>query len=169
MSGTDVSVAASSLLDVPIAEAAPLPVSYANETWRVVTDAGARYVIRIGPLGFEGKWRSAHRALDLAESAGVPVARLVRSAPHAGLLVRVFEWVEGQCPDPSTLDDEGVRRLFTDLGTALRALHAIDLDGFGSRLDGSAPSFTSWPIISSTGSRRSQPDAVRSTRSTRTS
>jgi len=145
MSGIDVSMAASSLLDVPIAEVVPLSVSYANETWRVVTDAGARYVIKIGPLGLEAKWRSAHRALALAESVGVPVAPLVRSAPHAGLLVRVFEWIEGQPPDPGALGDDGVRRLFTDLGAALRALHAIDLDAFSSRLDGSAPSFPRWP------------------------
>jgi aminoglycoside phosphotransferase (APT) family kinase protein len=145
MPGADVSVAASSLLDAPIAEAAPLPVSSANETWRVVTDAGARYVIKIGPLGFEAKWRSAHRALDLAQTVGVPVAPLVRSAPQDGRFVRAFEWIEGQPPDPAGLGDDGVRRLFTDLGAALRALHGIELDAFSSRLDGSAPSFTRWP------------------------
>ncbi len=86
MSSTDVSAAAAGLLGEPIAEAAALPVSYANETWRVVTYSGARHVLKIGPL-------------------------------------------------------DGVRRLFTDLGAALRALHEIELDGFSSRLDGSAPSF----------------------------
>ena len=74
ISDADVSVAASSLLDAPITEVTPLPVSYANETWRVATDAGARYVAKIGPLGLDAKWRSAHRALDLAASVGVPVA-----------------------------------------------------------------------------------------------
>ncbi len=144
MSDADVSTAATNVLGESIAEAAPLPVSHANETWRVVTSTGARYVIKIGPLNFEAKWRSVHRALDLAESVGVPVARLVRSAPHAGRLVRVFEWVEGQPPEPGALGEDGVRRLFTDLGAALRALHEIELDGFSSRLDGSAPSFTRW-------------------------
>lgn len=144
MSDAHVSVAASNLLDARIAEVAPLPVSYSNQTWRVATDAGARYVVKIGPLGLEAKWRSAHRALDLAASVGVPVAPLVRSAPHDGRLARVFEWVEGQRPDPDALGEDGVRRLFTDLGNALRALHGIELDAFSSRLDGSAPSFAHW-------------------------
>ena len=144
MSAADVSAAACSLLDVRITEVAALPVSYANETWRVVTDAAAQYVVKIGPLGFEAKWRSAHRALDLAASAGVPVAPLVRSAALDGRLVRAFEWIEGCCPDPEVLGDGGVRRLFTDLGTAVRAMHEIELDAFTSRLDGSAPSFGRW-------------------------
>jgi aminoglycoside phosphotransferase (APT) family kinase protein len=144
MSDTEVAVAASSLLDAPVAEAAPLPVGYANETWRVATDAGARYVVKIGPLGLEAKWRSAHRALDLAASVGVPVAPLVLSAPHDGRLVRVFEWIEGQRPDPEVLGEDGARRLLTDLGNALRALHGIEFDAFTSRLDGSAPSFAQW-------------------------
>jgi aminoglycoside phosphotransferase (APT) family kinase protein len=111
----------------------------------VVTDAGGRHVVKIGPLGFAAQWRSAHRALDLAPSVGVPVAPLVGSTAHADRLVRAFAWIEGQVPDPGTLADDAVRRLFTDLGVALRALQGFELDAFGSRLDGSAPSFTRRP------------------------
>ena len=37
-----------------------------------------------------------------------------------------------------------MERLFASLGTAIAKLHSIELDGFSSRLDGSAPSFRSW-------------------------
>lgn len=140
----DIASAAAGLLEIPITEAVRLPAGYANETWRVVTETGTPYVLKIGPLGYAAKWRSAHEALDLA-AAGVPVARLVRSGAHGDRLVRAFEWIEGRTPEPSALDDEGVRRLFTDLGAALRALHGIERGGFTSRLDGSAPSFARWP------------------------
>lgn len=145
MSAADVSTAAASLLGTPIADVAPLPVSYANETWRVATTTGTRYVVKIGPLGLDSKWRAAHRALELAGAAGVPVAPLVSRAQHAGRLIRAFEWIEGETPVPTTLDDSAVQRLFTDLGTAVHALHEIELDAFSSRLDGSAPSFAHWP------------------------
>jgi len=92
MSAADVSTAAASLLGAPIADVAPLPASYANETWRVATTTGTRYVIKIGPLSLDSKWRAAHRALELAGAAGVPVAPLVSCAQHAGRLVRAFDW-----------------------------------------------------------------------------
>lgn len=144
-SSSEVRAAAASVAGTPIVEASPLPVSYANETWRVTTRAGTRYVVELGPLSSESKWRSAHRALELAASAGIPVAPLVGSARHADRLVRLFEWVEGRTPVSAALDDAGVRRLFGDLGAAVRALHEIGVDAFGSRLDGSAPSFRRWP------------------------
>jgi len=83
LAAAEVSSAAAAVLGATIAEVAPLPVSYANKTWRAETDTGARYVIKIGPLGSESKWRSAQRAaLELAESVGVPVAPLMSSARH---------------------------------------------------------------------------------------
>lgn len=144
MSAAAVSGIASDLLDTPIADATHLPVGYANETWRVTTSAGARHTVKLGPLGSEAKWRSAQWAHDLAAAAGVPVAPFVRSARHADRLVRVFDWVEGVTPDPTSLADDAVERLFTDLGMAVRALHGVELDAFGSRLDGSAPRFARW-------------------------
>ncbi|WP_034270392.1 phosphotransferase family protein [Actinospica robiniae] len=141
----DVTSAAAELLGTPVPEAVRLPASHTNETWRVATAAGAVYVVKIGPAGYAAKWRSAHQALDLAAAAGVPVAPLVRSAVRGDRLVRAFGWVEGRPPEPGALGPEGVRRLFTDLGVALRALHGIERDGFTSRLDGSAPSFARWP------------------------
>lgn len=140
-----VSAAAAELLETPVAEAVPLPAGFANETWRVVAETGSAYVIKIGPPGYASKWRSAHQALDLAASVGVPVAPLVRSAALGGRLVRAFAWIEGRPPDPGVLGADGVQRLFTDLGVALRALHGIELTAFSSRLDGSAPFFPRWP------------------------
>lgn len=141
----EVVATAAELLDAPVVEAVALPAGYANETWRVTTGPGAAYVVKIGPPGYESKWRSAHRALDLAASVGVPVAPLVRSAAIGDRLVRAFAWIEGRTPDPGVLGAEGVRRLFTDLGVALRALHGIEFAAFSSRLDGSAPLFPHWP------------------------
>ena len=145
LSRGDITAAAAELLETPVLEAVRLPAGHANETWRVTAATGALFVVKIGPLGYALKWRSAHQALDLAAAAGLPVARLVRSAAQGDRLVRAFAWVEGRAPEPAELGPEGVRRLFTDLGAALRALHGIECDGFTSRLDGSAPSFARWP------------------------
>ena len=41
-------------------------------------------------------------------------------------------------------DPDRVTTFFASLGTAVAKLHSIELDGFSSRLDGSAPTFHSW-------------------------
>lgn len=163
----EVVATAAELLDAPVVEAVALPAGYANETWRVTTGPGAAYVVKIGPPGYESKWRSAHRALDLAASVGVPVAPLVRSAAIGDRLVRAFAWIEGRTPDPGVLGAEGVRRLFTDLGVALRALHGIEFAAFSSgstaRRRSSRTGRTTW----ATGSQRSRPAAAPPARSRR--
>ena len=145
MLDSDVSLLVSRLLGTRIAEAQPVPMGYGNETWRVAASGGERYTVKFGPLASEPKWRSAHRALELAGAAGVPVARLVCSGHHADRVVRVFDWIEGRTPTSAVLGDDAVRRLFSGLGSAVRALHEIELGAFSSRLDGSAQSFARWP------------------------
>lgn len=141
----DVCSTVGDLLGVRVAGAVPLPFSFSNVGWRVVTERGVPYVVKFGDARSEAKWRSAHCALELAAAVGVPVAPLVRSGRDGDRLVRVFEWVEGETPGAANLgDDAAVRRFFSDLGTAVRALHGVELEAFSSRLDGSAPSFARW-------------------------
>lgn len=139
-----ISALAAGLLGTRITEATPLPLSYGNVAWRVETSGGARYVVKFGDPRSEAKWRSAHRALELAGSVGVLVAPLVEVSRDGDRLVRVFEWVEGATPSAATMDAVAVRRFFSELGAAVRALHGIELDAFSSRMDDSAPSFARW-------------------------
>ena len=90
------------------------------------------------------KWNSARASYELAASVGVPLPRLVHFAEHDDHVVRIYEWIDGQTPLAIADDPDCVERLFASLGTAIAKLHSIELDGFSSRLDGSAPSFRSW-------------------------
>jgi hypothetical protein len=58
-----------------------------------------------------------------------------------GSVVRILTWVDGHHPADVLDRPERVERFFTDLGSALRDLHADKQDAFSSRLDGSAPRF----------------------------
>ena len=75
---------------------------------------------------------------------GVPLPRLVHFAEHDDHIVRIYEWIDGRSPMDIAGDPDQVERLFGSLGTAIAKLHSIELDGFSSRLDGSAPSYRSW-------------------------
>jgi serine/threonine protein kinase len=82
-------------------------------------------------------------AASLAQDV-LPVPNLVHFSGNELGVVRVFEWIDGQHPTSLTGQPGKVRRFAAELATALAALHAIDMRGFSSRLDGSAPSFPRW-------------------------
>jgi aminoglycoside phosphotransferase (APT) family kinase protein len=123
---------------------ARVPLGFGNENWRVTDAADRSYAVKVGPLASAGKWNSARVSYELAADAGVPVPRLVHLAEHGDHIVRIFEWIDGRSPIAIAADPECIQRLFTSLGSVVGRLHSIELDGFSSRLDGSAPSYRSW-------------------------
>jgi len=56
----------------------------------------------------------------------------------------MFEWIPGQTARSLAGDDEALLRLGAQLGESIARLHAPSLGSFGSRLDGSVPSFDRW-------------------------
>ena len=133
-----------SVLADDVVGAEHLPTGFGNENWRLTLSSGARCVAKFGPLSSEAKWRSAQEAQRLAGAAGVPVARLVHFECFADSLLRVFEWVDGIAPAEIESTGAEAARFFSDLGRAVGALHSVEIHEFGSRLDGSAPSFRRW-------------------------
>jgi aminoglycoside phosphotransferase (APT) family kinase protein len=140
----DVELVARSVLDAPIVTIERVPTGFGNESYQV-TDAGGRgVVVKIGPISSAAKWSSSRVAQGLAASAGVPVPELRVFAERADHVVRVYDWVDGRSPAEIAHDPARVARLATDLGHAVATLHAVDVAAFGSRLDGSEPSFPRW-------------------------
>ena len=123
---------------------ARVPRGYGNENWRVTDASDRSYVLKVGPIASAAKWTSARAAYELAAGVGVPLPRLVHFAEHDDHVVRIYEWIDGRSPMDIAADPDRVEKLFASLGTAIAKLHSIELDGFSSRLDGSAPTFRSW-------------------------
>jgi aminoglycoside phosphotransferase (APT) family kinase protein len=134
---------AAGILGTSSVTATHLPIGFGSENWRIAGPAGD-YVLKIGPLDTAAKWASAHSAHALATSVGVPVAPLVHFSVRDTGVVRMYEWVAGTSPAAIAGDPAARARFLTELGAAVAALHSIDIDGFSSRLDGSAPVFASW-------------------------
>jgi aminoglycoside phosphotransferase (APT) family kinase protein len=104
--------------------------------------------LKLGPPGSEAKWGATRAVYRLARSAELPVPELVYfgaadEAVH-GWTVRVLTWMEGASPEAVLGDARRSGRFFADLGAVLRGLHDLPTNGFSSRLDGSAPSFSLW-------------------------
>jgi aminoglycoside phosphotransferase (APT) family kinase protein len=142
VSEQEVRVLASEALQVEELRVEFLPVGFGNENWRVTDATGRSYVLKIGPGESGAKWSSARRSYELAASVGVPTPQLFHFARHDHYVVRMFEWIDGR--PPTALDPGDTPVFFTSLGSAVAALHTLDLDGFSSRLDESAPSFRRW-------------------------
>jgi Ser/Thr protein kinase RdoA (MazF antagonist) len=125
-----------------------VPVGWSNENWRVGTGDGDEFVVKVGPPEAAATWAATGIAYEHAVRAGVPVPRLVHLDAACRLadsgVVRVLTWIDGRHPAEVLDSPERIDRFFTDLGTAVRALHADGLDVFSSRLDGSAPRFEDW-------------------------
>ena len=115
-----------------------------NTAWPLVDGDGGRYVLKQGPLTSAAKWTSSHRALTLAGEAGIPVPELRFAGEVDGSLVRVLTWIDGTPADQAPLGEAEVGRMIGSLGAAIGALHRRRVDGFSSRLDGSAPTFRRW-------------------------
>lgn len=144
LSGGDVERLAQEILGSPDVRVVEALHGYGNTSWRVIDGAGRAYVLKLGDPASAPKWRSAHRALELAAEQGVPVPDLVHDGRRGAHLVRVFSWVEGTVAEERELDDAQEDRFITSLGRAVGALHRVRLDGFSSRLDGSAPAHPRW-------------------------
>jgi aminoglycoside phosphotransferase (APT) family kinase protein len=125
-----------------------VPVGWGNENWRVVTDEGASFLVKISDPVDRGKVAATRGAYDRAEAAGVPTPRLVRFDPACerldGWTVRVLTWVEGRNPVDVLTGREATDRFFAGLGGAVAALHGEEEPAFSSRLDGSKPRFERW-------------------------
>jgi aminoglycoside phosphotransferase (APT) family kinase protein len=133
-----------SVLATDVVDAEHLPTGFGNENWRLMLSSGARCVAKFGPVSSAAKWRSAQEAHRLADAAGVPVARLIHFERFADSILRIFEWVDGVPPAMIASEGPDAARFFSDLGRAVGALHSVEIHEFGSRLDGSAPSFGRW-------------------------
>ena len=123
-----------------------LSKGYGNENWQLRTERET-LLCKIGRTGTPvEKWRAAARGRELAEAAGVPVPRLLYATESCevldGRMLRVFEFVEGCHPSELAADALGI--FWAELGAAVKRLHTIELHGFSSRLDGSAPWFETW-------------------------
>ena len=132
-----------------VAEAHHLAVGWGNENWRVRTEGGSAFVLKLGPPESGPKWQATRGAYGIAASLGVPVNDLVHFDPSCdvagGWVVRILRWMEGEDAGPVVLGDvERRRRFFAELGVAVRALHSHPVEQFSSRLDGSAPAFDGW-------------------------
>jgi len=140
----DVERLARSVLGSPDVRLLDAQHGYGNRSWRVVDTAGRGFVLKLGDPAVAPKWRSAHRALALVAEEGVPVPELVFDDHREGCLVRVFTWVEGANAKEAVLDEAQEARFAASLGQAAAGMHRVRVEGFSSRLDGSAPSFARW-------------------------
>ena len=120
------------------------PVGFGNENWRLHDTDGSCFVLKIGDSGNAAKWSSSHVALELAQAAGLHVPRLVHLGELDGHLVRIFTWIDGETATSIQPGTDKSERLLRTTGAAVRALHAVGRYSLSSRLDGSAPTFSSW-------------------------
>ena len=125
-----------------------VPRGWGGQNWRVTAAGGERFLVKFGDPASAAKWSATSAAYDLARRAGVLAPRLAALEAHCpeagGAAMRIFTWIDGVEPASVLAGDAAVGRFFADLGTALRRLHAIGLETFSSRLDGSAPVFAEW-------------------------
>ncbi len=132
----------------PIQSAEPVRRGLGNENWKVRTGDGEELCVKFGPRASAAKWAATAKAYELANAAGVAAPRLLHvDQPGSGdRIMRVLTWVDGD--DAANVlaggDPGVVATFFTGLGVALRRLHSLPVPAFTSRLDGSAPTFTSW-------------------------
>jgi aminoglycoside phosphotransferase (APT) family kinase protein len=120
-----------------------------NESWIAGVEGAGRVLLRIArPTADVQKVRAAWHAQELAAAGGVPTGRCLHFSASCeslgGRATSLVEFVDGL--DPEELLSDGARTtvFFASLGSALAKLHAIRLDAFSSRVDGSASSFARW-------------------------
>ena len=90
---------AATALGQAVACAEHLPVGWGNENWRVETDEGERFVVKLGPAESAPKWGATRAAYAVAAARGVPVPELVHFDPACaaagGWVVRILRWIDG--------------------------------------------------------------------------
>ena len=119
-------------------------MGFGNVNWRLRDTDGSCFVLKIGDSRNAAKWSSSHVALELAQAAGLQVPRLVHLGELDGHLVRIFTWIDGETATSIQPGTDKSERLLRTTGVAVRSLHTVGRDSFSSRLDGSAPTFSSW-------------------------
>ena len=143
-----VAAVAADALGTPIHRVDHVPVGWGNENWRVEIAAGDRFVLKLGPPGSAAKWEATRMAYAAAGDRGLPVPELVHvdlsCEAVGGWVVRILRWIDAHAPHEVLTTPEARARFFTEVGAARRALHGHPVDGFSSRLDGSAPTFSGW-------------------------
>ena len=139
---------AEAALGAPIAACDHLPVGWGNENWRVETTSGERFIVKLGPPASAAKWQATGLAAAVAADRGIPVPEVVHADPSCaaagGWVVRILRWIDAHPPEDVLRKPEATARFFTEVGAAVRTLHDHPVEGFTSRLDGSAPSFARW-------------------------
>jgi Ser/Thr protein kinase RdoA (MazF antagonist) len=94
-----------------------------GQVWRITTSVGAWAVKELFTLQTQTEARADAEFQDAVRAAGVPMPRVVRTTDHDVLfeldsaLLRVYEWVDLEAPDPD-LDPGAV-------GRAIGALHRV--------------------------------------------
>lgn len=111
-------------------------VGYANEVYRVVTQAGAAIVVRIARHGGV-RFREEAWALDQCRRAGVPVpqvygVRAIEDGP-ARADVMVMQHLPGEALGDvyPSLSEQRQQDIMSELGGLLRAMHAVPVAAFG--------------------------------------
>lgn len=123
----------------------PTGVGFGSSNWRA-RSGDDDVLLKVGPAASAAKWASAEIARGRAAERGIPVPELLSSRVRPVGVVRVFRWVEGRslAEVATELDESARRRVATDLGRAVGALHELVRERFSSRLDGSSPTFDTW-------------------------
>lgn len=120
-----------------------IQAGFGNHNWRVPTPTGD-VLLKIGPAASPGKWAAAQLGADRAREKGLAVPKVQSTTVIDDYVIRTLDWVEGESAGTLADDRRGQAQLGAELGAAIAALHADDLDHFGSRLDGSSGTFPTW-------------------------
>ncbi len=102
------------------------------------------FVLKIGPIDSLSKWSAAEVGRGIAVEAGINVPIVRSQLIEGNMIVRVYDWIDGQPATELVEQPDAQARLGVDLGAAVAALHVTELDGFSSRLDESALTFSTW-------------------------
>jgi aminoglycoside phosphotransferase (APT) family kinase protein len=120
-----------------------------NESWVAGVEGAGKVLLRVArPTADVRKVRAAWQAQELAAAAGVPTGRCLRfwasCEPLHGRAARLVEFVDGPRADEVLSEGTATMTFFASLGAALAKVHAVRLDAFSSRVDGSASCFARW-------------------------
>ena len=124
-------------------ELVEIAAGFGNHNWRVPRSTGD-LLLKIGPASSANKWAAAQNGLDRARDAGLAVPTVFSTQVIGEHVVRALSWIEGKPSHTVSGDVAAQVKLGEGLGGALAQLHAVELDGFASRLDDSSEVFPTW-------------------------
>lgn len=137
---------------------------YANEVYRIWTDQGEPFVVRIrqhGDLGFQQEaWAMAQCR---AAGAPVPMVYLVATVDIAGQPheAMVLQAMPGQavCDLQRELTTTELAAVYAQVGAALRTIHSVRVDGFGQLREESKWEFPDWASLAQAERRERESNA----------